>query len=232
MPSKPSFQSRTALLIGEDGVKCLASSKVYLAGLGGVGGTCFEALVRSGIGSFFLVDGDKVEESNLNRQLLFTELALGSYKVEAAYMRAALINHRLQVDTRKKRIEAEERIDLRGYDLVIDCIDDVGGKLALIKSAIEAEKPILSSLGMGFRLDPSALRAGKMGEVQGDPLAKALRTRARKEGIDLCPVTFVYSQEFPHGHGEDVASMMMVPSAAGLLLAAEAVKALLGMKGD
>lgn len=227
MPSGKSFRDRTALLIGEEGAAKLASAKVLVAGLGGVGGTAFEALVRSGVGHFYLIDGDVVDESNLNRQLLFTRDDLGKEKTAAARERALSVNPEVVIESKTVRICRDfEFENLKEFDLVIDCIDSVEGKLQLFRKCNEAGKKVISSLGMGFRMNTGLLRLGKIDVPMFDPLAKALKKVARKAEIDLSGITFCFSEEKPVAKGEKIASMMMVPSAAGLMIAGEAIRLL------
>lgn len=229
--SAPSFRDRTSLLLGPEGAAALSSSRVLVAGLGGVGGTCFEALVRAGVESFLVIDADKVEPSNLNRQLLFDTEDLGKKKIDAAYERAALINPDVNVDGLFMKVDASfDGLLLDGVDVVIDCIDDVRGKLGLIRAAKERNIPVLSSLGMGFRLNPTKVRLSPIEFVTGDPLGRALKGRAKKSGVSLSGVLFAHSEELPAMKGETIASMMMVPSAAGLALAYGAISILLKKK--
>lgn len=228
MPSLPSFRSRTALLIGEEGAERLARAKVFIAGLGGVGGTAFESLLRSGVSSFFLVDGDSVDITNLNRQILFTQKDLGRPKAEAARERALSINPDCQIEISEERIDGTwDSFPFADYDVILDCIDDVNAKAFLIKKAEKSGALLLSSLGMGFRRDPTKVKIDRMEEIKGDRLGKALRQKAKEQGISLRGVLFAHSEELPASRGAKVASMMMVPSASGLALAYATVDYLL-----
>ena len=229
--SLPSFRDRTALLLGKEGASALAASRVLIAGLGGVGGTCFEALLRAGVESFLVIDGDSVDPSNLNRQLLFDAEDVGRRKVDAAYQRAMLINPDVNVDRLFLKVDASfDGLLLDGVDVLVDCIDDVQGKLRLIAAGKERGIPVLSSLGMGFRLNPTKVRLSPIELVLGDPLGRALKEKARKAGVSLSGVLFAHSEEPPAMKGTAIASMMMVPSAAGLALAYGAVEGLLRKK--
>lgn len=223
------YLARTEALLGGSALERLASSHVLIAGLGGVGGHAFDALLRSGIGRLTLVDCDVVTESNLNRQLLATLDTIGMAKTEAAAAHARRISRDVNLTLHTERIlpeTAEELLSAARPDLVIDAIDDVSAKVALAVAAGRQGIRILSCLGTGNRLDPAALTVTDISKTSGCPLARAVRTRLRREGIEHLPV--VFSREparAPLGEVR-VASCAFVPAAAGLLLAAEAVRLL------
>lgn len=220
--------SRELGLIGQQGLDALWGSKVAIFGLGGVGGTCFQALVRSGVGNFLLVDGDVVEESNLNRQILFASSDLGKPKVEVAERFAASIS--------SPNIKAENKFltpgnisdfGLGGYDLIIDCIDDLKAKVALSEFCLANGKKLLLSLGAGNRLDPSKVTYAKLSKTYNCPLGKRLREELRKRRLNLDKPTAVFSTEPALLKSKTPSSSMMVPSSAGLLLSYLAVSYLL-----
>lgn len=216
-------------MLGADNVALLKSKKVAVFGLGGVGGTCFEALVRSGVGHVYAIDRDVVDESNLNRQILFTSGDVGTKKAGAAFLRAKSI--RLDVEVLPECYSVNEETlkehDYASCDYLVDAMDDIPAKMALIDYALAHNIPLLISLGMGNRLDPSKVKVCRLDKTEGDPLAKKLRSELRKKGVDLKKVNAVLSEEIPLVRGKKPASLMMVPSAAGLLLASTVLKSLL-----
>ncbi len=222
--------ARTELLFGEEGMRYLASRRVAVFGLGGVGGHAAEAVVRSGIGSIDLVDGDIVDRSNLNRQIIALESTVGQPKVEAAASRFLDINPDLAVFRHNLFFSGEtaESFDFSQYDYIIDAIDDIPAKVLMIRRAYEAGVPIVSSMGTGNKLDPLKLEVADIFETSVCPLAKTVRKALRKEGVPHLKV--VYSREEPKkmqtGRG-NVGSVSFVPAAAGLILAGEVIRDLL-----
>lgn len=232
--------ARTKILIGAEGMERLARARVAVFGIGGVGGHAVEALARSGIGTLDLIDHDKVSVTNLNRQIFALHSTLGTYKVDAAKERILDINPKAQVHVHKVFYlpDTARQFDLAEYDYVIDAIDTVTGKLALIEHAQAAGTPVISSMGAGNKMDPSAFQAADIYETSVDPLARVMRRELKKRGIQKLRV--VYSREQPlqpQGAGmEDFGSgtrkvvpgsNAFVPSAAGLILAGEVVKDLM-----
>lgn len=237
--------SRTELLLGREGMEHLARAHVAVFGLGGVGGYAAEALVRSGIGTLDLVDSDRVSLTNLNRQILATHGTLGQYKADAARERALDINPEAAISARRVFYgpDTAGEFDFSQYDYVVDAIDTVTGKLALIQQALEAGTPIISCMGAGNKLDPAAFRVADIYETSVCPLARVMRKELKRRGVKRLKV--VYSQEppiEPEGalYQESLAgevrrqvpgSLAFVPAAAGLILAGEVVKDLaLGKK--
>ncbi|MFA5421708.1 MAG: tRNA threonylcarbamoyladenosine dehydratase [Bacilli bacterium] len=212
---------RLASLIGADKVESLKNKTVLIAGLGGVGGTCLESLARSGIGSFLLVDFDRVDVTNLNRQILFVEQNIGQLKVEAAAKRLLSISKEIKVKIFASHVDEEllKNLDGEEIDFIIDAIDSPQAKEWLISYAFYREIAFISSLGMANRLDPTAVRLSTLDLTTGDPLAKKMRSLLRKRNIDLANVPVVCSLEKPVLDGPILASVMNVPSAAGLALA-------------
>lgn len=230
--------SRTELLLGREGMERLARAHVAVFGLGGVGGYTAEALVRSGVGALDLIDSDRVSLTNLNRQILATHRTLGQYKADAARERALEINPDAVVNARKVFYGpgAAGEFDFSCYDYVVDAIDTVTGKLALIQQALEAGTSVISCMGAGNKLDPAAFRVADIYETSVCPLARVMRKELKRRGVKQLKV--VYSQEPPRGpegalYQESLAgevrrqvpgSAAFVPAAAGLILAGEVVR--------
>lgn len=238
--------SRTRLLLGPEAMEKLRQSRVAVFGVGGVGGYAVEALARSGIGALDLIDHDRVSLTNLNRQLHATLETIGQYKVDAAAARIKSINPACRVRPHPVFYLPETRdlFDFTQYDYVVDAIDTVKGKLALAEAAQAAGTPIISSMGAGNKLDPTALRVSDIEHTSVCPLARVMRSECRKRGIRHLKV--VYSTEpplRPLGDAADIrreealdesvrrdipGSTAFVPSAAGLIIAGEVVKDLAG----
>lgn len=228
--------SRTRLLLTGDGLARLRNARVALFGLGGVGGHAAEALARSGIGHIDLIDDDTVSLTNLNRQLLATHSTLGQYKVDVARERIRDIDPTIEVRTYKTFFlpETAAQFDFSQYDYVLDAIDTVTGKLALIAQAKAAGTKIISCMGTGNKLDASAFQVADISKTSICPLARVMRKELGKRGIRHLKV--VYSQEEamkPTGWEEEAAatgkrqipgSVPFVPGTAGLILAGEVIK--------
>lgn len=220
---------RTALLLGEGACEKLQKSLVILAGLGGVGGHCAEALARAGVGQLHIVDADVVTESNLNRQLVATKATVGQKKTAAMAERLAAVSDCLV--TSSDTFLTPETVDgalPEGADFLIDAIDSVPGKLALIRFAHEHNIPMVSCMGAGNRLDPERFCIRDLFDTEGDPLARKMRHEVRKLGVTALPV--VYSTEPAHAApGQKViGSLAPVTATAGLLAAAYAIRVLVG----
>ena len=232
--------SRMGLLLGEEALSRLEGARVAVFGLGGVGGYTVEALARAGIGKLDLIDSDTVSLSNRNRQILATRSTLGLPKTEAAKQRILDINEEAQVTTWELFYNADtaDMIDLGMYDYIVDAIDTVTAKLLLIQRAHEAGTPIISCMGTGNKLDPTAFQVTDISKTSMCPLARVMRKELGKRGIKHLKV--VYSQEeamTPHGAEEEMAalgkrqipgSVSFVPGAAGLILAGEVIRDLTG----
>lgn len=175
---------RAALLLGENALQQAARTRVILFGVGGVGSWCAEALIRSGIGHLTLVDGDKVAESNLNRQLMATHSSLGRYKAEVLRERLLDINPQadIQVRTEMYGEASAASFPLESYDYILDCIDSRHDKILLIRSACSSPGTFFSSMGAALKADPTRVRVCDFWEVEGDPLARTLRKTIRREG--------------------------------------------------
>ena len=240
--------SRTELLLGPEAMEHLAGCRVAVFGIGGVGGYAVEGLVRSGVGALDLIDDDRVCLTNLNRQLHATRKTVGKYKVDVAEERVREINPDCKVTTYKMFFmpDTQDLFDFTQYDYVIDAIDTVTGKLALIEKAQAAGTPIISAMGAGNKLDPTAFRVADISKTSVCPLARVIRSECRKRGIRHLKV--VYSTELPTRPLEDPAiscrshcicppdtrkctvrrdipgSTAFVPSVAGLIIAGEVVR--------
>ena len=229
--------ARTEMLFGPEAMARLAAARVAVFGVGGVGGYVVEALARSGVGALDLIDSDRVAPSNLNRQIIATRDTLGMLKVEAAKARVLSINPDCEVMTWPIFYlpETADRFDFCQYDYVVDAIDTVAGKLQLIEAARAAGTPIISCMGAGNKLDPTAFRVADIAETSVCPLARVMRRELKKRGIDHVKV--VYSTEpalspaptdEPTGRRATPGSTAFVPAVAGLVLAGEVIKDLIG----
>ena len=229
--------SRTALLFGSDNMDRLARARVAVFGVGGVGGYVVEALARSGVGALDLIDNDTVAPSNLNRQIIATHKTLGRYKVEVAAERVADINPAAVVRTYKTFYTPETADAFRfgDYDYVVDAIDTVSGKLELVMRAHAAGVPIISSMGAGNKVDPTAFEVADISKTSVCPLAKVMRQELRRRGIRHLKV--VYSKEppltplsspEPSARRQTPGSTAFVPPTVGLIIAGEVVKDLIG----
>lgn len=241
--------SRTELLLGEEAMEKLKTSRVAVFGIGGVGGYVCEALVRSGVGNFDLIDDDKVCLTNINRQIIATRKTVGKYKVDVMEERMKDINPDVNVTVHKCFFlpENASEFDFESYDYVVDAVDTVTAKLELVMKCKEKDVPIISSMGAGNKLDASAFRVADIYDTKVCPLAKVMRRELKKRGVDRLKV--VYSEEKPIGPIDDMAiscrsncisspdaahkcterraipgSVAFVPSVVGLIIAGEVVK--------
>lgn len=209
---------RTIGLIGKENFDYLQNKTIAVVGLGGVGGTALEALVRSGFNKLVIMDMDEVDASNINRQILYTSEDIGKRKVLAAKDRIVQINKDVNVTCIDKKMNSETA-PLVKADFIVDAIDDVEGKIALAKYAFANDIPFIVSLGMANRLDPSKVTITKLNKTTSDPLAKKIRYEFKKNNIDISKVFVVFSSEEPLVDNGKLHSMMMVPSSAGLNIA-------------
>ena len=229
------------MLLGEKALEILRRSRVAVFGIGGVGGFAVEALARSGVGALDLIDHDRVAESNLNRQLIALHSTLGQYKTDAAKARILDINPDCRVTVWRTFYlpETKDQFDFSLYDYIVDAIDTVQGKLSLAEEAQKAGVPVVSAMGAGNKLDPTAFRVADIYDTSVCPLARAMRTECRRRGIRRLKV--VYSQEPPLRPGSAgetpppgkralLGSVAFVPSAMGLIMAGEVVKDLTGVR--
>lgn len=232
--------SRTEMLFGKEAMKILASSRVAVFGIGGVGGYVAEALARSGVGAIDLIDHDRVSPTNLNRQIIATAKTVGRYKVEVMKERIEDINPDCKVEIRKTFYlpETQNEFDFTKYDYIADAIDTVAGKLAIVENAVKCNTPVISCMGTGNKLDATAFRVADIFKTSVCPLARVMRRELKKRGIEKLKV--VYSEEEPvkrSGASEEEesasgrgvpASNAFVPAVAGLIVAGEIVKDLIG----
>ena len=248
--------SRTQLIFGAEAMEKLRNSRVAVFGIGGVGGYTVEALARSGVGELDLIDDDKVCLTNINRQIIATRKTVGQYKVDVAAERVHDIDPNIVVNTYKTFYtpETAEQFDFTKYDYVVDAIDTVTGKIALVMNAKKAKTPIICSMGAGHKVDPTAFEVTDIFKTSVDPLARVMRIELKKRGIRKLKV--VYSKEVPLTPVDDMAisckthcicppgtakkctqrrqvpgSNAFVPSVVGLIIAGEVIKDLTGFKG-
>ncbi|MDO4493558.1 MAG: tRNA threonylcarbamoyladenosine dehydratase [Clostridia bacterium] len=241
--------SRTELLLGKQAMEYLAGCRVAVFGIGGVGGYACEALARSGIGAFDLIDDDKICLTNLNRQIIATRKTVGKYKADVMRERILEINPKAEVTTRKCFFlpENAEEFPFAEYDYVIDAIDTVTAKIELVMQCKKTKTPIICSMGAGNKLDASAFRVADISKTRVDPLARVMRRELKKRGVGKLKV--VYSEERPIRPIEDMSiscrahcicppgtkrhctdrrdipgSTAFVPSVAGLIIAGEVVR--------
>ena len=209
--------ARSIGLLGEDNFNKLQDKVIAVFGLGGVGGTALEALARTGFQHFIIIDFDKVDASNLNRQILYTSKDIGKDKVEAANERLLAINP--DIDVKAFKGKAQEFDFNQKLDFVVDAIDDVEGKLYILQKCKENNISTIMSLGMANRFNPEQVRVMKLNQTSNDPLAKKIRYLVKHNGIDIKDVMAVISEELPQKNQEKLYSTMMVPSSAGLTIA-------------
>lgn len=216
--------SRTEALLGEQAMEKLKKARVAVFGIGGVGGHVVEALVRSGVGAVDIVDSDKVCLSNLNRQIIATESSIGKYKVDVMKERILDINPEAVVNVHKCFYlpETKDEFDFSQYSYVVDAVDTVTAKIQLVMEAEEAGVPIISSMGAGNKLDPTAFQVADIYKTSVCPLAKVMRRELKKRGIKKLKV--VYSREQPVVKNAVPASVAFVPSVVGLIIAGEVIK--------
>jgi len=229
---------RTQRLLGSEAMNKLKSARVAVFGIGGVGGHAADALVRSGIGAIDIIDSDEVAESNINRQLIATTKTIGRKKVEVMKEHLLEINPNVAVTVFDCFFlpETKNEFDFNQYDYVIDAVDTVTAKIALVEACKEAGVAIISSMGAGNKLDPTAFEVADICKTSVCPLAKVMRRELKKRNIKHLKV--VYSKEEPLEPIEDVffesdesrtrratpGSIAFVPSVAGLILAGEVIK--------
>lgn len=245
--------SRTELLLGKENMTRLQEARVAVFGIGGVGGYTTEALARSGVGTLDLIDDDRVCLTNINRQIYATRKTVGKYKVDVAKERILEINPEARVNIYKTFYmpDSAGQFDFTSYDYVVDAIDTVTGKLMLVEQANRARVPIISSMGAGNKMDPTAFLVADIYETSVCPLAKVMRRELKKRGVKSLKV--VYSKEKPMEPVEDMAiscrtncicppgtarkctqrrqipgSNAFVPSVVGLIIAGEVIKDLTG----
>ena len=245
--------SRTELLLGKSGMETLFRSRVAVFGIGGVGGYTVEALARSGIGTIDIIDDDKVCLTNLNRQIFATKKTVGKYKVEVAEQRILEINPNAAVNKYKTFFSPEtaDLFDFTKFDYVVDAIDTVTGKIELVMRAQKAGVPIISAMGAGNKMDPTAFRVADIYETSVCPLARVMRRELKNRGIKALKVVYSEEPALTPASDEEIScrtncicppetkrkcsqrrqipgSNAFVPAVAGLIIAGEVVKDLTG----
>ena len=219
---------RTKNLIGEIALKKLENSHIAIFGIGGVGGSAAEALIRAGIGKIDLIDNDTINETNLNRQIIALQSTLGQYKVDVMKARALDINPNIKICTFKTFFDKEtiNEFNFSKYDYVIDAIDSVKSKLLLIETCKDLNIQIISSMGTGNKLDPTKFEISDISKTSVCPLARVIRVELKKRKIKNLKV--LYSKEIPAKTGQRTpSSISFVPPTAGLIIAGEVIKDLI-----
>lgn len=235
--------SRTELLLGKEALNKLNGSRVAVFGIGGVGGYAVEGLVRAGIGAVDLIDGDKVSLTNINRQIVATRKTMGMYKVDVAAERALDINPDVKITVYRSFYSGERALDFdfSKYDYIIDAVDDVDAKISLVLQAQNAGTPIISSMGAGNKLDPTAFEVADIYNTSVCPLARVMRRELKRRGVKSLKVVFsketpvrvpcgnepLSENENPSRASHVPGSVSFVPSVAGLIIAGEVVKELI-----
>ncbi|MDO5815091.1 MAG: tRNA threonylcarbamoyladenosine dehydratase [Methanobrevibacter sp.] len=230
--------SRTEMLIGNEGMEKLKDAKVAVFGIGGVGSFVCEGLARGGIGNFILVDYDKIDESNINRQLIATVKTIGKYKVDLMKERILEINPDANVEVYREFYMDDCKIDLITEDLsyAVDCVDTIMAKIAIVCNCDALNVPVISSMGTGNKLDPTMFEVADIYETSVCPLARIMKKDFRKRNIEKLKV--VYSKEHPINTNDCEinkdkkfkvkGSVSFVPSVAGLIIAGEVIKDIAG----
>ena len=233
--------SRTEMLIGNKGMEKLKSAKVAVFGLGGVGSFVCEGLARSGLGNFILVDFDRVDESNINRQLIATSETVGKYKVDLMKKRILEINPDANIETYREFYMTDSQTEIITEDLsyAVDCVDTIMAKIAIICDCDAIDVPVISAMGAGNKLDPTKFEVADIYETTVCPLARIMKKDLRKRNIEKLKV--VYSTEQPINTNDCEinqnrekfkvkGSVSFVPSVAGLIIAGEVIKDIAGKK--
>lgn len=229
--------SRSELILGHDAMQKLAAARVAVFGVGGVGGYVVEALARTGIGALDLIDNDTVCLTNLNRQIIATHDTIGKYKVDVFKERVHAINSDCKVTTYKTFFlpETAGSFDFKNYDYVVDAIDTVAGKIAIIEKANEAGVPVISSMGAGNKTDPTAFKVADLYDTSVCPLAKVMRKECKKRSLKNVKVVYSTEKAVKQKSAPDSddvnpcrrltpGSLSFVPSVAGLIIAGEVIK--------
>ena len=230
------WTQRTALILGDEAMEMLSQKHVAVFGLGGVGGSCAEALCRAGVGKLTIVDNDTVSETNLNRQVVALRSTVGQYKTQALKMRLLDINPACEIDEKTMFFDKDTaaQFDFSAYDYVIDAIDTVSSKLLLIECARAAGTQILCCLGTGNKLDPTRLRIDAIEKTSVCPLARVMRRELKVRGIKGVKVLWsdeapcVPVQQLSENGRHPPGSVSFVPPVAGMILAGQAVRDLVG----
>lgn len=222
------FLSRTERIISKEDIDKINNKSVIVFGLGGVGGSCVEALVRAGIGKIGIVDGDEYEITNVNRQAFATTKTLGMRKVDACEERLLEINTNLKIKKYDLFVSGENirDIDFETYDYVVDAIDTITSKLLIIKEAYDRNIKIISAMGAGNRLDPTKFQVIDIEKTRNDPVARIMRKKLKEMGIKKLKV--VCSSELPIKTGDRTpGSISFVPPVCGMVLASQVIRDIL-----
>ena len=228
---KESINSRSEIILGKENIEYLSLKKVAVIGLGGVGSIIPLVLVRSNIRKIILIDNDFVNVSNLNRQIAYDQNDLGKPKVEALKEKLFNIRDDLEIEIYHKKIDANFDFNiLKDVNYVIDCIDDLEGKVLLTKYCYFHNIKIVNSLGINYKLDPTNVEIISLNKTTTDPLAKKFRYLLKKENIDISKITTAFSSEPIIIKGKEIGSMAFVPNAAGLALASFVIREIIKEK--
>ena len=224
---------RTEMLIGKEAIEKLKKSRVAVFGIGGVGSYTVEALARSGVGILDLIDNDTVNVTNINRQIIALHSTVGKYKVDCAKERVMDINPSAVVNTYKTFYlpENSNEFDFSQYDYIVDAIDTVTAKIDIIVRATEMGVPVISSMGTGNKLDPVMFQVSDIYKTEVCPLARVMRRELKKRGVEKLKVVFSKEDavKSPLENGKPIpASVAFVPSVAGLIIAGEVIKDIIG----
>lgn len=220
---------RTKILLGNQNINKIKNTNICICGLGGVGSYVFEALVRIGIGNITIIDKDNIDITNINRQLMANQLNIGKSKVEVALNRANKINPDINVKIINDSIDIENVKDYitKEYDYVIDAIDSIEAKIAIIKKSKELDINIISSMGMANRLDATKIKASYIEETSVCPLARIVRKRLKEENIKRIKVVYSFEEPIKTNDKKILGSVSYVPSTAGLIMVSEVIKDIL-----
>lgn len=228
--------NREEILLGKNALEALKKARVAIFGIGGVGGYAAEALVRAGVGELDFIDSDVVSLTNLNRQIIALHSTLEKEKVEVMKARALDINPDVKINIHKCFYlpETAAQFDFKQYDYVVDAIDTISGKIALVEEAYRCNTPIISAMGAGNKLNPALFEVADISKTKVCPLAKVMRKELKKRGITRLKVVYSTEQalkpattEEQCGKRQTAGSVSFVPPVAGLLMAAEVVKDLI-----
>ena len=228
-----SMYSRTERMLGAETVEKIKAAGVAVFGLGGVGSYAAEALVRAGVGRLLFVDGDVVDETNLNRQLIATRDTIGRPKAEVARERALSINPAAEIQALRVFYDEANPVDISGYGYIADCIDSVKSKLLLIENGLAAGSRVISCMGAGNKLDPMGFEVADISKTCVCPLAKVMRRELKARGIEHLPV--VFSREKPYcveNGARTPGSNSFAPAAAGLALAGWVIRDIAGAEAE
>ncbi|MBU5669102.1 tRNA threonylcarbamoyladenosine dehydratase [Peptoniphilus sp. MSJ-1] len=222
------FLQRTKNMLSEEDVLKINKKSVLVFGIGGVGGSCAESLVRAGIGKIGIVDGDVFETSNINRQIFATNKTLGIPKVDAACERLKEINPNIVIEKHNLFVNEENinEINFENYDYIVDAIDTITSKILIIKLAYEKNIKVISSMGAGNRLDPTAFEIANIENTKNDPVARIMRKKLKE--LNIKKVKVAYSTEIPRKTGNRTpGSISFVPPVCGMVLASYVIRDIL-----